>query len=78
MVPEIADDYMEIDKATHWGFNMKDGPFKTWDLIGVEKSVAKMKEEGFKIPKWVEKRLKEGKTTFYTEENRHFTDYIKL
>ena len=29
-----------------WGFNWELGPFEVWDAIGVEKSVAKLKEEG--------------------------------
>ncbi len=35
-----------------WGFNWELGPFETWDAIGVEKSVARMGEEGETIPAW--------------------------
>lgn len=62
---EIADDIVAIDEAMKWGFNWDLGPFETWDAIGVEKSVAKMKEEGEIIPVWVEEMLVAGHKTFY-------------
>jgi 3-hydroxyacyl-CoA dehydrogenase len=45
-IPEIADDIVNIDNAMKWGFARKMGPFETWDAVGVEKSVGKMKEAG--------------------------------
>ena len=62
--PEIADHYTDIDKAMRWGYNWELGPFEIWDIIGVERSVQKMKEEGDVIPAWVEERLAQGKTSF--------------
>ncbi|NGQ95218.1 3-hydroxyacyl-CoA dehydrogenase [Brevibacillus sp. SYP-B805] len=62
---EIADDIVAVDKAMKWGFGWELGPFETWDAIGVEKSVARMKEEGEKIPALVEELLASGKTSFY-------------
>ncbi|HEX5890820.1 MAG TPA: enoyl-CoA hydratase/isomerase family protein, partial [Pyrinomonadaceae bacterium] len=40
-----------------------------WDAIGVEKSVARMKEEGNAVPSNVEAMLAEGATSFYKNEN---------
>ena len=45
-IPEIADNVVEVDRAMRWGFGWELGPFEVWDAIGVEKSVARMKEEG--------------------------------
>lgn len=67
-VDEIADDIVSIDKAMQWGFNWQMGPFATWDALGLEKSVARMKEEGDSIPAWVEEMLASGKTSFYAED----------
>ncbi|WP_232696717.1 3-hydroxyacyl-CoA dehydrogenase/enoyl-CoA hydratase family protein [Brevibacillus daliensis] len=67
-VPEIADDIVAIDKAVKWGFGWTMGPFETWDAIGVEKSVARMREEGEQIPALVEELLTSGKTSFYQKE----------
>jgi 3-hydroxyacyl-CoA dehydrogenase len=77
-VPEISDDIVNIDNAVRWGFNHEFGSFELWDVIGVEKSVAKMREEGQPIPELVEKLLGSGKKSFYERrEGRDFYfDYI--
>jgi 3-hydroxyacyl-CoA dehydrogenase len=62
---EIADDIVAVDNAMKWGFGWELGPFETWDAIGVEKSVARMREEGETIPALVEELLASGKTSFY-------------
>ncbi|HKP87972.1 MAG TPA: enoyl-CoA hydratase-related protein, partial [Blastocatellia bacterium] len=64
-IPEIADDIVNIDNAVKWGFNHQFGTFELWDVIGVEKSVARMREEGQRIPPIVEKLLASGKKSFY-------------
>lgn len=66
--PEIASDYKDIDKAMRWGYNWELGPFETWDVIGVERSVERMRSEGEQIPQWVEDRLKLGLATFYDHD----------
>ncbi|WP_307478691.1 3-hydroxyacyl-CoA dehydrogenase/enoyl-CoA hydratase family protein [Cytobacillus purgationiresistens] len=74
LLGEIADDIVAIDKAMKWGFGWQMGPFETWDAIGVEKSVEKMKAEGAEIPAWLQDMLDKGVTSFYKEEegNLHF------
>ncbi len=66
---EIADDIVAIDNAMKWGFGWQQGPFETWDAIGVEKSVEKMKAAGYKIPRFVQSLLDKGYDTFYKEED---------
>ncbi|ETP68195.1 3-hydroxyacyl-CoA dehydrogenase [Planococcus glaciei CHR43] len=66
---EIADDIVAIDNAMKWGFGWEQGPFETWDAIGVQKSVEKMKEEGYEIPAFVQSLLDSGNESFYKEEN---------
>lgn len=68
-IPEISDDIVNIDNAMKWGFNWKLGPFETWDVLGLEKSIAKMKEAGYQIPTWVEEMLAAGCTSFYKSED---------
>jgi 3-hydroxyacyl-CoA dehydrogenase len=67
-VPEIADDIVSIDNALKWGFAWNMGPFETWDAIGLSKSVAKMKEEGYAIPEWIQEMPDSGKDSFYRKE----------
>ena len=64
-IPEIADDIVNVDNALKWGFARKMGPFEAWDAIGASKSVAKMKDEGYEIPGWVQEMLDSGKESFY-------------
>ncbi|WP_430722750.1 3-hydroxyacyl-CoA dehydrogenase NAD-binding domain-containing protein [Siminovitchia fortis] len=69
LLGEIADDIVAIDRAMKWGFGWELGPFEMWDAIGVESSVAKMEEEGIKIPGWVKEMLDSGHTSFYQEND---------
>jgi len=68
-IPEIADNVVEVDRAMRWGFGWELGPFEVWDAIGVEKSVARMKEEGATLPSNVEQMIASGATSFYKNEN---------
>lgn len=68
-IPEIADDIFNVDNAMKWGFNWELGPFETWDAIGVEESVARMKKEGRLIPSLVESLLAKKKKTFYLKKD---------
>src|SRR6266481_4738066 len=76
-IPEIADTVVEIDRAMQWGFNWELGPFGAWDAIGVEKSVAKLKEEGKAVPANVQQMLDSGAKSFYKQENgqRFYFDF---
>jgi 3-hydroxyacyl-CoA dehydrogenase len=76
-IPEIADMVVEIDRAMQWGFNWEIGPFEVWDAIGVEKSVAKLKEEGKSIPQNVQQMLDSGAKSFYKQDDgqRFYFDF---
>ncbi len=78
LIPEIADDVVNVDRAMRWGFNHKLGPFEKWDAIGVRQSVERMKAEGDKIPANVEEMLAKGFDSFYKEDengNLSFYDF---
>jgi 3-hydroxyacyl-CoA dehydrogenase len=76
-IPEIADDIMSIDNAMKWGFGWELGPFETWDAIGVDKSVERMKTEGRHVPRKVLDMLMSGAKSFYKEEDglRYYYDF---
>ncbi|CAG9620815.1 3-hydroxyacyl-CoA dehydrogenase/enoyl-CoA hydratase family protein [Sutcliffiella rhizosphaerae] len=69
LLGEIADDIVAIDQALKWGFGWEHGPFETWDAIGLEESVMKMKEDGIPVPKWVDELLAKGHRSFYKKDN---------
>ena len=64
-IPEISDNIYSIDRSMEWGFGWDMGPFKVWDIIGVEKSIKRMEEENIKIPNWVRDMLSDGNDCFY-------------
>src|ERR1041384_5625132 len=77
-IPEIADTVVEVDRAMRWGFGWELGPFEVWDAIGVEKSVARMKEEGMTVPGNVEQMLASGAKSFYRKEDgqQFYFDFV--
>lgn len=68
-IPEIADELYRIDQAVCAGFGWEYGPFETWDMLGVKKTVAKMEEAGYKPNQWVYDMLDSGAESFYKAEN---------
>jgi len=68
-IPEIADTIVEVDRAMRWGFSWELGPFEIWDAIGLEKSVARLKEEDRPIPANVQKLLEAGAKSFYKKHD---------
>ncbi|MDH5382768.1 MAG: 3-hydroxyacyl-CoA dehydrogenase/enoyl-CoA hydratase family protein, partial [Cyclobacteriaceae bacterium] len=64
-IPEIADELFKIDSAVCAGFAWEAGPFETWDAVGVEKTVKKMEEAGYKPNQWVYEMLSSGANSFY-------------
>lgn len=75
-IPEIADEIYKIDDAMRGGFGWELGPFETWDVLGVERSVKLMEETGLSPAQWVKDMLAAGNKTFYKIENgkRQFYD----
>lgn len=69
ILPEVADTTKPIDDAVRWGFMHEAGPFETWDMLGVDEMVKRMKAEGYAPAKWVEAMLKAGIETFYQYKN---------
>ena len=75
-IPEITDAIYKIDDALKAGFAWELGPFATWDVLGVEKTIAKMKEAGVEVSPWINEMLAAGCSTFYKVENgvKYFYD----
>ncbi len=69
-VPEISDRIVEIDRAMRWGYAHQLGPFALWDALGVEETVARMRQEGRAVPASVEAMLACGAKSFYRPADR--------
>jgi 3-hydroxyacyl-CoA dehydrogenase len=68
-IPEIADDIVNVDNAMKWGFGWEIGPFEIWDALGLDLSLRRMKDEGKKIPAWVDEMHQRGIDSFYHSKN---------
>lgn len=64
-IPEISDDVYRIDHALKAGFGWELGPFETWDVIGLDKGIELIQDNG-KVPAdWVFEMKSLGNTQFY-------------
>jgi len=68
-IPEITDALYKIDDALSAGFGWQLGPFTTWDVLGVEKTIEKMEAAGFMPSTWVKEMVAAGCPSFYKVEN---------
>ncbi len=75
-IPEITDAIYKIDDALNAGFGWQLGPYETWDILGVEKTIPKIEEMGFSVNGWVKEMIAAGCPTFYKIENgvKYFYD----
>jgi 3-hydroxyacyl-CoA dehydrogenase len=68
-IPEISNEIYRVDDAMMAGFGWEIGAFESWDVLGVESTVKKMKEAGYTVASWVNEMLEAGVKTFYKIEN---------
>lgn len=68
-IPEISNELYRIDDAMKAGFGWEIGAFESWDVLGVEASVSKMKEAGYSVASWVQEMLSAGNNSFYKIDN---------
>jgi len=73
LVPEIADDVVNIDRAIRWGFNWNLGPFEMIDAIGADKIMAKVEASGEQLPEMLAVLQRAGASGFYRNNG---TEYL--
>ncbi|HJW30611.1 MAG TPA: enoyl-CoA hydratase/isomerase family protein, partial [Saprospiraceae bacterium] len=64
-IPEISDQFTNIDDALKAGFAWSYGPFEYWDLIGVKQGISDAEAEGLTVAFWVHEMLDQGIDHFY-------------
>lgn len=72
LVPEIADDIVNIDRAMRWGFAWKEGPFQLMDRIGPAKIIARLQAKGQALPKMLQVLKDAGAPGFYRGDGAEF------
>ncbi len=65
LVPEIADDIVNIDRAMRWGFNWQQGPFELIDRYGAAAFAGRLKSEQRPQPAMLKLLLESGNSCFY-------------
>lgn len=72
LLPEIADDIVNVDRAMRWGFNWAKGPFELLDTVGPERVIARLEGERAPVPRMLEVLRRAGAATFYREGRTEF------
>jgi 3-hydroxyacyl-CoA dehydrogenase len=67
-IPEISDELYRVDDAMMAGFGWEIGAFESWDTLGVEGTIKRMKEAGYPVAPWVEEMQASGARSFYKVE----------
>ena len=68
-IPEISDEIYRVDDAMKAGFGWEIGAFESWDTLGLENTVKKMREAGYKVAGWIDDMISAGIKAFYKVEN---------
>ncbi len=72
LVPQIADDIVNIDRAMRWGFAWKNGPFQMLDVIGPAAVIERLEDEGKPLPQMLRVLKDAGATSFYRADGAEF------
>ena len=74
LIPEIADDIVNIDRAMRWGFAWSKGPFEMMDELGPINFINKCKEKNIAIPKMLDVLLaSSGSDKFYSNDDKYLS-----
>ena len=73
LVPQIADDIVNIDRAMRWGFAWTQGPFQMLDALGPTRVIEKLQGMEGELPKMLKILQDSGATHFYRNDG---TEYL--
>lgn len=72
LIPEIADDIVNIDRALRWGFGWERGPFEILDAIGATEFSNHLLAEKRPLPKMIQVLNEAGAFSFYRADGSEF------
>ena len=72
LVPEIADDVVNIDNAIRWGFNWVHWPFEMLDHLGPDRVIEKIEAEGGEVPAMLQVLKDAGASSFYRADGSEY------
>ncbi|HSA82564.1 MAG TPA: 3-hydroxyacyl-CoA dehydrogenase family protein [Geminicoccaceae bacterium] len=71
LIPEIADDVVNVDRALRWGFNWAKGPFELLDALQPRRVIERLGAEGRPLPRMLQVLRGAGAESFYRDDGRH-------
>ena len=72
LIPEIADDIVNVDRAMRWGFAWSKGPFELIDMADSRKFIDKCVSENLPINGILKVLANSDKKTFYKDEQSKY------
>lgn len=72
LVPEIANDIVNVDRAMKWGFAWANGPFELIDLAGAKDYAKKLTDGGIQPDGMLKVLLDSGEHTFYRNNGSEY------
>ena len=72
LVPEIADDIVNVDRAMRWGFAWSKGPFELIDELGAYVLLDHIKAQDLPIPAMLKVLSQAGESCFYRNDGSEF------
>ena len=73
LVPDIADDIVNVDRAMRWGFAWQCGPFELIDKLGAQTLINLVNKHHLSMPKMLQVLIDSGESTFYRNQG---TEYL--
>jgi len=68
LVPDVTENFNDIDDAMKCGFNWSKGPFEILNEIGIETFLSKLNKDD-KIPSFIKQVIEQKKSLFQTKED---------
>ena len=75
LVPEIADDVVNIDNAIRWGFNWVHGPFEMLDHLNPKRVIDRIRKEGGQLPSMLAVLEQAKAASFYRNDGAEYLGF---
>ncbi len=72
LVPEIADDIVNIDRAMRWGFAWSQGPFQMMNELGLAMLIEHLEASDIRLPAMLQVAKHVGADSFYRADGSEF------
>jgi len=72
LVPDIADDLVNVDRAMKWGFGWQNGPFEMIEQIGAQTLTELVRRRAIPLPGMLRVLLSAGESSFYRRDGKEY------